>query len=139
MIVVRHGILLKWLIDRATLWQNVSAKEHFENKCFLFQFAYLKRNVRYFGISHKGFAQPSASWNPNWRGMLSTIDLLALTSLYQLLLILKKLLTFKKTSYLNEEVNRTEPSPPGSVPCLHHLSVSSMVKIELLNNKRVCP
>jgi hypothetical protein len=36
----------------------------------------------------------------------------------QLLLIQQTLFTFYKTSYLNEEVNRTEPSPSVSVPCL---------------------
>ncbi len=47
--------------------------------------------------------------------MLSKIDLLVLTSLDQLLLILKTLLTFLQKSYLNEEANRTEPSP--SISC----------------------
>jgi hypothetical protein len=32
-------------------------------------------------------------------------------------LILKIIFTFYKTSYLNEEVNCTEPSPSVSVPC----------------------
>jgi hypothetical protein len=48
-----------------------------------------------------------------WRGRLSTVDLLVLTSLGQLLLHWKyyKRFLFKKTSYLNEEYNCTEPSP----------------------------
>ncbi len=45
----------------------------------------------------------------NWRGRFSTIDLLLLTSLDQLLLKLKTLFTFL-TGYPNEEVNSTEPS-----------------------------
>jgi hypothetical protein len=49
-------------------------------------------------------------------GRLSTIHLLAQTSLDQLRLILKTFFTFYKTSYLNEEVNRTEPSPSVSIP-----------------------
>ncbi len=46
-----------------------------------------------------------------WRGMLSRVGYLILTSLDQLLLNLKILLTFSVTSYLNEEVNCTDPSP----------------------------
>ncbi len=46
----------------------------------------------------------------------STIDLLVLTSLDQLLLILKTFLLFSKTSYINEEVNCTELSLSVSVP-----------------------
>ncbi len=45
---------------------------------------------------------------------LSTVDLLALTGLDQLLLLLQTQLTFYKTSYLNEEVNRAVPSPSAS-------------------------
>jgi hypothetical protein len=42
---------------------------------------------------------------------------LALTSLYQLLLIIQTIFTFfTKTSNVNEEVNRTEPSPSVSFP-----------------------
>jgi hypothetical protein len=50
------------------------------------------------------------------RGMLelSTVDRLVLTNLDQLLFILKK--TFYKTSYPDEEVNCTEPSPSVSIP-----------------------
>jgi hypothetical protein len=55
--------------------------------------------------------------NPYWRGQLSTVDLHLLTSIDQLHLILKILFTFYKTSYLNEEVNCTEPSPSVKVPC----------------------
>ncbi len=50
---------------------------------------------------------------PYLRGRLSTVDLLVLTCLDQLLFILKIL--FNKTSYLYEEVNRTEPSPSVSI------------------------
>jgi hypothetical protein len=48
-------------------------------------------------------------------GLISTVDLLVLTSLGQLLLILKVLFIYK-TSYLNEEVNCTKPSPSVRVP-----------------------
>jgi hypothetical protein len=48
---------------------------------------------------------------------VSTVDLLELTSLDELLFILKILLTFvTKTSCLNEEANCTRPSPFVSVP-----------------------
>ena len=43
-------------------------------------------------------------------GGLSTVDLLV-TSLDQLLFILKLLFALYKTTYLNKEVNCTEPSP----------------------------
>jgi hypothetical protein len=49
-------------------------------------------------------------------GGLSTVNLLLLTRLDQLLMVSKTLYTFYKTSYHNEEVNRTEPSPSVSVP-----------------------
>jgi hypothetical protein len=39
-----------------------------------------------------------------------TVDLLVLTCLVQLLLILKYMFLSYKTNYLNEEINRTEPS-----------------------------
>ncbi len=45
------------------------------------------------------------------------IDLLILASLDQLLVILQTYLLFNKTSYPNEEVNGTEPSPSVRVPC----------------------
>ncbi len=57
------------------------------------------------------------SGNTNWRERLSTVDLLVLISLDQLLLKLKTLLSCKK-SYPNEEVNCTEPSPSDSIPWL---------------------
>jgi hypothetical protein len=55
---------------------------------------------------------------PACMGWLSTVDLLVLTSLDQLLLILETLFTFNNTSYLNEEVNCTKPSPSVGVPCM---------------------
>ncbi len=55
--------------------------------------------------------------NPYWKGTLSTVDLLELTSLDQLLLILRTFFTFfYKTSYLNEEVNCTMRSRQVSIP-----------------------
>ncbi len=53
------------------------------------------------------------------RERLSTVDLQVLNSLDQLLFILKNLFTFfYKTSYFNEEVNCTEPSPKLAFPDL---------------------
>jgi hypothetical protein len=50
-------------------------------------------------------------------GSVFTVNLLVLASLDQLVFILKFLITFfYKTSYLNEEVNCTEPSPSVRVP-----------------------
>ncbi len=49
--------------------------------------------------------------NTNWRGRITTVDLLVLTCLYQQLLILPTFFTFYKTKLLNEEVNLTEASP----------------------------
>ncbi len=49
------------------------------------------------------------------RGRLSTVDLLILSGLDQLLFILKTLFTFYKTSVPNEGVNRTETSLSFSV------------------------
>jgi hypothetical protein len=46
-----------------------------------------------------------------------SIDLLVLTCLDRLLLKQQHYLLFYKTSILNEEVNRTEPSLLVSVPC----------------------
>jgi len=53
-------------------------------------------------------------------------DLLAPTSLDQLLLII---IYFKKTSYLNEEVSLTEPSPSVSVPwCMLYMQPLTVLK-----------
>ncbi len=46
-----------------------------------------------------------------WRGRLSVVDRLILTRLDQLLLVFEYYLPFYQTSYLNEEVNCTKPSP----------------------------
>ncbi len=54
--------------------------------------------------------------NSNLRGRLSTVDLLVQANIDQLLLTLKQYLLYYKTSYLNEEVSCTEPSPSLSVP-----------------------
>ncbi len=45
-----------------------------------------------------------------------TVDNLVLTSYDQFIFLLKILIPFVKTSYLNEEVNCTEPSPSVCVP-----------------------
>ncbi len=77
------------------------------------------------------------SGNPYLRGRLSTVDLLVLTNLVQLLWVQQTLFTFFcKTSYLNEEVNRTEPSPSVSVICISAWTID----IESLQNRllKVC-
>ncbi len=51
------------------------------------------------------------------KGKPSTVDLV-LTSLYKLLWYCKHYLLFYKTSYLNEEVNSTKPSPSVREPLL---------------------
>ncbi len=62
--------------------------------------------------------------NPFFRERISTVDLLVLTSLDQLLFLLWILfIFFYKTSYLNEEVNCTEASTSIRVPCLISLSL----------------
>jgi len=54
---------------------------------------------------------------PLLRGRISTLDLLVLTCLDQLLLIMKILFfSFYKTNYLNEEVNCTYLPPSVRVP-----------------------
>ncbi len=54
--------------------------------------------------------------NPYWKWRLSTVHLLVLTNLHQLLL-LSKHFTFYKTSCLNEEANCTVTSSSISIPC----------------------
>jgi hypothetical protein len=50
--------------------------------------------------------------NPYWKGRIGTVDLLILTCSDQLLHLLKiHSFFFYKTSYINEEVNCTQPSP----------------------------
>ncbi len=49
------------------------------------------------------------------RGWVSTIDLLVIPCLLELLLNIANI--FYKTSYLNQEVNCTEPSPSVRGPC----------------------
>jgi len=60
-----------------------------------------------------------------WRGRLSTVDLLVLTSLDQILILLEILFTFfYKTSYPTEEINCTQPAPSVSIPLVQiHLHV----------------
>ncbi len=58
----------------------------------------------------------SQTREPFLKGKASTVDLLVLTGLDQLPLKLQILLLSYTTSFLNEEVNRTEPSPSVSVP-----------------------
>ncbi len=77
--------------------------------------------------SHSAECRSDQSWGTSetplpgkscWRGRLSTIDLLALTSLDHSFFIFKMLFFyFYKTTYLKKEVNGTEPSPLISFPC----------------------
>ncbi len=53
--------------------------------------------------------------NPYWRTRLNTVDFLVLTSLDQLFFPIE-ILNCLFTSYLNEEINCTEPSTSVSVP-----------------------
>ncbi len=65
------------------------------------------------------------SGKPYWKGRLSTVDLLVLASLDQLIFYWKYYLLFYKTSYLNEEVNCTEPSSSSvSVPWFVYTSTT---------------
>jgi hypothetical protein len=57
--------------------------------------------------------------SPYIRGRLSTVDFLVLTSIDELLLIMKRYLLFYRTGKLNEEVNRTEPSPSVMLPWIY--------------------
>jgi hypothetical protein len=51
-------------------------------------------------------------------GKLNTVDLLVPTSLDKLLFVIETIIYLGcQTSYLNEEVNCTDPSPSVSVPC----------------------
>ncbi len=72
-------------------------------------------------------ATPKAG-NPYWKGRLSTIDLLVLTSLDQLFLYSQCYLHLLQN---NDEVNCTEPSPSVSVPC-HKLKNNALGPV-LLN------
>jgi hypothetical protein len=51
-----------------------------------------------------------------WRGRLSTVDLLVITSLDEHLYIENMIYFLNKTTNLNEEVNCTESSPLISIP-----------------------
>jgi hypothetical protein len=53
---------------------------------------------------------------PHWRERISTDDLLVLTSLEKTAFLTETIFPFYKTTYLNEEVNRTEPSPSVRLP-----------------------
>ncbi len=61
----------------------------------------------------RGYVQAG---NPFWRGCISTADLLLLTRSGQLFLYISVYVSFYKTSYPNEEVNSTEPSPSVRFP-----------------------
>ncbi len=77
-------------------------------------------------------------WNQNfcivkarksyWRGRLSTVDLLVLTSLDQI--YWKCYLPFYKTIYLNEVVNCTEPSPSVILPWLKCFAPTNIFELK---------
>jgi hypothetical protein len=69
-------------------------------------------------------------------GRSNTIDLLVLVSLDQLLFILKGFFPLNKTSYLNQEVNRTKPSPSVRVPW-PKLSIDRQLKFLTLIKKKL--
>ncbi len=58
------------------------------------------------------------SRNPNWSGRISTVDLLALISLYLLLLILTQYFSFTQTIYLDGEVYCIEAPFEEDFPAL---------------------
>jgi hypothetical protein len=66
-----------------------------------------------------------------WKGRLSTVDLLKLTtSLNQLLSKLKILLTIlTKTRYLNQEVNSTESCPFIRIPWFYNPALSNVCEL----------
>ncbi len=78
--------------------------------------------------------------NPSLRGRLSTVDLLVITSLDQLLLIMQTLCTLVRNKPPNEEVNRTEPPTSVSVPCFwpKNYSIFSCVPWNSKNWMSVC-
>ncbi len=67
--------------------------------------------------------------NPYWKGRISTVDLLVLTSSNQLLIILKKCLYFIQNNLSQyKEVNCTYSSPLENIPCINvNMSWSQMV------------
>jgi hypothetical protein len=66
------------------------------------------------------------------RGRLSTVDLLVITSLDELLVIMQTLFTFKKTRYLTVEANRTENSLAIGFPFPSVLVSASVKQIILI-------
>ena len=70
-----------------------------------------------------------SSYNSD-KNELSTVDLFVLASLDQLLLDWNYYLPLHKTTYLNEEVNCTEPSPSVSIQWWRRLT-----RLQLLQNK----
>jgi hypothetical protein len=80
-------------------------------------------------------AVPLAPGNSYSRGRISTIDLLVLNK-SELILVLKMyFFPFYKTSYLNKEVNRTEPFPILRVPWCRLPNNYNILKHELLSSK----
>ncbi len=64
-----------------------------------------------------GFLVSLVSGNTYWRGRLSTVNLLVLTTLGQVLLTLQNVM-YVFIKCLNEEVNCAESFPSVSLPCL---------------------
>ncbi len=59
----------------------------------------------------------SEAGNPCWKGRISTVDLLVITSSDYLILLQTCFFLYCKTSCLSEEVNCTELSPYVRIPC----------------------
>jgi hypothetical protein len=79
-------------------------------------------------------ARPEKSYRRGRR--LCTVDLLVLTSLDQLLKLKNIISLLYKTSYLNEEVNCTEPSPSVGVPRHgYHYALSNVTNEALAPTK----
>ncbi len=81
---------------------------------------------------------PAKARNPCWRGKLSTIDLLELSCLGQLLLILQTLFASLQNSYLNKEVNGTEPSPSVGIPWRGNSQNLTKVSLKIILKVRPC-
>ncbi len=73
---------------------------------------------------------------PYRMGRISTVDLLVLTSLNELLFKLKLNFLFYKATYLNEEVNCTEPSPSVRVPWLGASSLTVAKADDMIHSEK---
>ncbi len=131
--VSRPVFLTDWLIDWLTIWQTdlvtcrladlQSDWQTYRRTCRL---ADLPTGRLSTDTQTVGLTDCTQSWQiiivkpgkPYWRRMLSTVALLLFGCLDKLSIILKIIIYLcYKTSYIDEEVNCTEPSRSISVPC----------------------